>query len=42
MLSTTPGSYITKKTKAAYPSIQTLRIDYKIGKNGAMTTTDIA
>lgn len=42
LLSTTPGSYITKKTKAAYPSIQTLRIDYKIGKNGAMTTTGIA
>lgn len=35
------GDYITCKGKAAYPSIQTLRIDYIKGI-GAETTTAIA
>ena len=35
------GDYITKKTKAPYPSIQTLRIEEVIGRR-AETTTSIA
>lgn len=41
MATFTAGDYITYKGKAAYPSIQTLRIDYIKGK-GAETTTAIA
>lgn len=42
MATFTCGDYITYKGKAAYPSIQTLRINYFEGKNGADTTTAIA
>ena len=41
MATFTTGDYITYKGKAAYPSLQTLRIDYIHGRL-AETTTAIA